>query len=307
MCPVTPADAETGEETIVEFVVRERLTKENIVELLGSYGDKKPGSRGDLAERLLGIRGLTPGHALGKLSNDDLKLVARRFGVPESAKPTTATGFFNSILTDEKTTLLKRLDEAAQKQRASRPRPPAGRATPAVAEPALPTPPYRPAVEEHAPAPPPPPKASDSSPPAHIPPPITPTPSSTAVGLPVFQETRDFVGAYKFAYQWDSEDLYEAELLGALRGRFGPNNAVRQQGDSGRIYDIVVRNAARVEVKLPKVKADLDRMNGQVQRYLAQHPGGVIVVVVGYLMKNQQEIHNANEALERAGAVVFLK
>jgi hypothetical protein len=33
----------------------------------------------------------------------------------------------------------------------------------------------------------------------------------------------------------------------------------------------------------------------------------VIVVIIGFMMKNQQEIHNSQEELESAGAVVFVK
>jgi hypothetical protein len=307
------SDAGNEEETILEYVVRERLTKEHLSDLLVSLGGQRQGSRDELAERLLGIRGLSVGEVLKKLDTDDLKLIVRRFAIPEPPKPATAGGYLsvrriNSLLGDEKSTLSTRIEEFASKQRAPSPRGSRQTTTPTPqnatteARPRTVEPQAEPKKPAERPS-----EAVTRAEPIPEARPATPSPSAAAVGLPVFQETRDFVGAYKFAYQWPSEDLYEAELLGSLRGRFGVNNAVRQQGESGRVYDIVVRNSARIEVKLPKTKADLDRMIGQVRRYLSQHPGGVIVVVIAFQMKNQQEIHNAQEELESAGAVVFVK
>ena len=106
-------------ETIIEYVVRERLTREQLVDLLASLGGQKQGARDELAERLLGIRGLKAKDVLQKLSTDDLKLVAKRFDVPEPSKPTTPGGFLNSMFSDEKSGLVKRIDEAASKERAS--------------------------------------------------------------------------------------------------------------------------------------------------------------------------------------------
>jgi len=303
------ADDEAQEETILEYTVRERLTKEQLVELLSSLGGQKQGKTEELAERLLAIKGLKPKDALSKLSTDDLKVIVRRFAIPEPPKPSSLFGMAGAILADDRSTLVKRIDDVASKQRAPVPRSAPPRGAPEV-KPPTPAPP--PAAEaKPAPRRAPEPTPQQPPPPERIveasrPPPPTPAAGAPA-SLPAFQETRDFVGSYKFAYQWDSEDLYEAELLGALRGRFGVNNAVRQQGESGRVYDIVVRNSARIEVKLPKAKAELDRMIGQVRRYLSQHPGGVIVVIIGFMMKNQQEIHNSQEELESAGAVVFVK
>src|SRR5579871_131869 len=307
---MSEAGAGDQEETIVEYVVRERLTKDQLVELLVSLGGQKQGSRDELGERLLAIRGLKPRDVLTKLATDDLKVVIRRFGVPEPSKSGGLMGFANAVLSDDRSSMVKRIDEVAIKQRTPIPRghpqPPRSNSQPASMTGEAP------AAREPAPVRAPAPASVPTNPPERTSEAVSRTPpipsvGGTPAGLPVFQETRDFVGAYKFAYQWDSEDLYEAELLGALRGRFGSNNAIRQQGDSGRVYDIVVRNAARIEVKLPKQKTELDRMIGQVGRYLSQHPGGVIVVIIGFTMKNQQEIHNAQEDLERAGAVVFVK
>lgn len=312
MPPLESGESEP-KETILEFVIREMLKREQIVDLLVSLGGNRQGNKDELAERLLAIRGLKIKEVLSKLPTDDLKIIVRRFDVPEPPKPKGFGGMLSSraslILSDEKSQLVKRIEDFAVSQR-----PPGAVGKPGggnLMNPVAPASTQRaepPAPRDReAPAPQP-----EVVAPEHPAPPIpksppTPAPAGSPAGLPVFMETRDFVGSYKFAYQWDDEKFYEAELLGALRGRFGSNNAVRQQGESGRVYDIVVRNSARIEVKLPKAKSELDRMIGQVRRYISQHPGGVIVVIIGYQMRNQQEIHNAQEELESAGAVVFLK
>ncbi len=260
-------------------------------------GGSTSGSREEMAERLLGLRGLKDREVLSQLSTEDLKRIQKRFGIPDSSG---TGGLLGAFFGDEHKDLVDRISKAAAKDRAPRPRLADKAATPPSAPTAqMNVPPAAPAPEApirpYQPTP---------APPVHVPQVATP---SQPVGLPAFQEVRDFVGAYKFAYQWDREDLYEAEMLGSLRGRFGINNAIRQQGESGRVYDIVVRNSARIEIKLPKAKAELDRMIGQVRRYMSQHPGGVIVVIVPSEMKNRQEIHDAQEELEGAGAVVFIK
>jgi hypothetical protein len=307
---MTAENIEEQEDTILEYTVREKLTKDQLVDLLASLGGQKQGKTEELAERLLAIKGLKSKDALSKLSTDDLKVIVRRFDIPEPPKPSGLLGLASSVLSDDRATLMKRIEDVASKQRAPIPR---GKAQPAAPE----TKPPGPAPPKVVVAPPEPPRVPEAAPPPPAPerpleasraPPAAPASAGAPASMPAFQETRDFVGSYKFAYQWSEEDYYEAELLGALRGRFGSNNAVRQQGESGgRVYDIVVRNSARVEVKLPKSKAELDRMIGQVRRYLTQHPGGMIVVIVGHAMKNQQDIHNAQEELESAGAVVFQK
>lgn len=282
-------------ETILEFIVRDRFTKQQIRDLLDSVGGSTSGNREEMAERLLAERGLKVREALSLLSLDDLKRVAKRFDIPVSS----GSGLLTTLFGDEKAELTERIAKVAAKQRSPEPR---LRGIPASE---IAAPPIAP-VSHSGPA------STASRPPSvrttstsGV---LTEGPNtSQAAGLPSFQEVRDFVGAYKFAYQWGSEDLYESELLGALRGRFGINNAIRQQGESGRVYDIVVRNSAHIEMKLPKSKGDLDKMVGQVTRYLSQHPGGVIVVIMKLQMKNQQEIHDAQEDLERAGAVVFVK
>lgn len=307
MSPSKTSPSVEGSETVIEFAVRERLTKDQIADLLTSLGGQRQGSREEVADRLLAIKGLKVRDVLAKLPTDDLRVIIRRFDVPEAPRPAGLLGFAASALGDERSSLTKRIEAFAETQRGSgalKPSPTSDQpAASPRARPVRPTPIPAAPDQRTEPPPPPPPVA----PPPTSTPPTPVAPSGAQAGLPAFQETRDFVGSYKFAYQWDAEDLYEAELLGALRGRFGANNAVRQQGESGRVYDIVVRNSARVEVKVPKQKTDLDRMSGQVRRYLAQHPGGVIVVIVGFMMRNQQEIHNAQADLESAGAVVFQK
>jgi hypothetical protein len=291
-----------SDETILEYIVRERLTRQQIKDLLDSLGSPTSGNRDETGERLLSQRGLKAREVLALLELEDLKRTQKRFDISAPKAPGTLLGAFFS---DEKKELVERIAKAASQQRAPRSKSAKG-SVEAPSSPEL---------------------SRDQPPPLSMPksvrpdslaePPLPPQLHNTqptqavstlaAAGLPSFQEVRDFVGAYRFSYQWDQEDLYEAELLGALRGRFGISNALRQQGESGRIYDIVVRNSSRIEVKLPKVKGDLDRMSGQVRRYLALHPGGIIVVIIGFQMRNQQDIHAAQEELEGAGAAVFTK
>jgi len=285
--PRNPAESD---ETILEFVVRDRLSKEQIRDLLNSMGASTSGARGEMAERLLGLRGLKDREVLNLLPNEDLKRVAKRFGMPES---TGGGGLFDTFFGDQHKDLVDRISKAAAKERAPRPK------TVTDAAAAVATPVTGPLYHAQTP-----------EVPQRAPPSLFSSPGGVAQtsGVPGFHEVRDFVGAYKFGYQYDDEDLYEVELLGALRGKYGISNAVRQEGDRGRVYDIVVGNSTRIEMKLPKSKTDLDRMVGQVLSYLAKsHPGGVIVVIVSFQMKNQQEIHNRQQELERAGAVVFVK
>ncbi len=291
MPPEVSRNPAESDETILEFAVRDRLSREQIRDLLDSMGAVTSGARAEMAERLLGLRGLKDREVLNLLSNDDLKRVAKRFGIPES----TGGGglIFDTFFGDPRKDLVDRIAKSAAKERAPRPKAVTGVAA-AVATPVT-GPLYH---------------AQTPEVPQRAPPSLFSSAGGVAQtsGAPAFHEVRDFVGAYKFGYQYDDEDLYEAELLGALRGKYGIGNAVRQEGDRGRVYDIVVGNSTRIEMKLPKSKTDLDRMVGQVLSYLAKsHPGGVIVVIVSFQMKNQQEIHNRQQELERAGAVVFVK
>ena len=277
------------EETILEFVIRERLTKEQIVELSAALGGPKQGSRDDLAERLLAIRGLKAKDALSKLSTDDLKLVARRFDVPESQKPSTASGFLGQLLGDERASLVKRIDEVASKQRP--PRPAAtidpGTQSAAAASPVAPleleapvtlretrSAAAKPSVAE----------VRTAARPAPQPPAAVPG----ALG-PGFDEVALFVEEYRFRTNWKTEESYEAEMFGALSTRFGHSLVERQKRTPGGIPDLRVKRHPKagnaettyVEMKVPKTSQECRSIAPQIQDYVNAGATSLIVVLGG--------------------------
>lgn len=293
------------DETVLEFVIRERLTKEDVVSLSVSLGGPRQGSRDELAEKLLVIRGLKAAAVLEKLPTEDLDLVIRRFGIPAS-QSSGVSSLISGFLGEDRATKIKRIEKFASKERPPRSRiQPKGAPAPAERQPLPPTSGPSRVVETSLPTP------------SVAPQPVQPSAAAvTGLGMsvvtapsapPTFEAVSAFIHDYEFAFRWKDEQDYEAELLGALRGFFGRGHVIRQQAESGRRYDIVVRNAARVEMKVPETKADLDRMNGQVERYLAAGGLGVIVVLCGNAMKNQQDVHDSQTLLTGKGARVFLK
>src|SRR5438093_10687935 len=107
------------DETILEVAVRDRLTRQQIRDLLDSMGGSTAGNREEMAERLLGLRGLKERAVLDQLSVDDLKRIEKRFGIPESQTGGLLTAFFSDPHED----LVNRISKAAAKERAPRPRP----------------------------------------------------------------------------------------------------------------------------------------------------------------------------------------
>lgn len=263
------------DETILEFVVRERLTKEQIAELSSSLGGPKQGSRDDLAERLLAIRGLKAKDALSKLSTDELKIVARRFDVPEGQKPSTAGGFLGQLLGDERASLIKRIDEVASKQRLPRP--------PATLSPAAPSAAAASPVEdvgretpvtlrETK-------SAAAKSSVAEVREVARPAPQMTAPPAgapgPTFDEVASFVEEYRFRANWKTEESYEAEMFGALSTRFGHSLVERQKRTPGGIPDLRVKRHPKagnaettyVEMKVPKTSQECRSIAPQIQDY----------------------------------------
>lgn len=308
MSPSKPASVADQQETIVEFAVRERLTKEDIVSLLVALGGQRQGSREEVAERLLSIRGLKARDVLSKLSENDLRVIVRRFGVPEAEKPSSLLGLGKSLFSDARSELLERVQAAAGKERP--PRAKGGATTPATAAappPIAPEPePTKPVVK--------PPKAQPPaetprapSPPVSVTVSVTPAMADGSATLPSFESVNAFVQNYNFPYTWESESHYEAELLGALRAVYGEGNVSRQQAESGKRYDLMVKGAARLELKLPSAKAELDRMETQVQRYMDSGGLRVIVVILQHEYKNRQDIFDSRSRLQQRGATVHIK
>src|SRR2546427_9508301 len=104
-------------ETILEFVVRDRLTRQQIRDLLDSLGGSTSGNREEMAERLLGERGLREREVLSLLSLEDLKRVEKRFGIPA---PKGSGSILDVFFGDETKALIDRIEKVASKQRAPR-------------------------------------------------------------------------------------------------------------------------------------------------------------------------------------------
>lgn len=299
------------EETIVEFVVRERLNREQIVDLSISLGGPKQGGKAELAEKLLAIRGLKAKDVLMKLSVDDLKVVVRRFGIPEPPKPTTPSGFLGSILSDEKSGLVKRIEEAASKQRAPRPStgPRADSPTPAaeitthaaVAKSSVATPSV---AEPPAPAPAPPPRAPDPVQPARSHSPAPPLVSGNDAAQ--FEDLCKFLDGYNFTKRWDSEDLYEAELGGAISGHFRGQKVVHQMAVGGTKADIVALGAV-IEIKYPKTRQPLQTLVGQVEDYQRLFANRVVVVLCSGGLRETQAFNDSAATLSERGVKVYIK
>jgi hypothetical protein len=305
----SPTDSAEGEETVIEFAVRERLTKEAVVELLISMGGQRQGSRDELCERLLAIRGLKARDVLGKLGTDDLKLIARRFDVPESPKSTSPFDFVNRALSDEKSSLVKRIEEFAAKQRAPR-----SRSSPTVARPAPPTPPSppqtptpEPARTPHTPVPSPGPSALPPEPASRGT--TYSSPAPPLVGLSdqgMFDGLCKFLESYTFTKRWTDEGLFEAELGGAISGHFPGQKVVHQMAVGGTKADIVACGAV-IEIKYPKNKQPLQTLTGQVEGYQRLFGNRVVVVICSGGMNDVQALSDSAASLGDRGVKVYIK
>ena len=319
--PRTHNDASESEETVLEFAVRERLTKDQIAELSASLGGPRQGSRGDLAEKLLAIKGLKAKDVLGKLSTDDLKLIARRFDVPEVQKSTSPTAFLGSLLGDERSALSKRIEEFASKQRPPRPRSGvAGIDSVAVATGVATTPAAMPSGKSG---------AETGTPPAPAFAPLAPVPSAheqtrpsdqdggtvrsspapNLVGVPgagEFDDLCHFLEAYTFTKRWDEEIQYEAELAGAISGHFRNQKVVHQMAVGGTRADIVACGAV-IEIKYPKTKQPLQTLTGQVEGYQKLFGNRVVVILCTGGLRDTQAFNDSAASLSERGAKVFIK
>jgi hypothetical protein len=310
------------DETILEYVLRELLPKERIVELSTSLGGPRQGSKGDLAEKVLGIRGLKIAAAITDLSVDDLRLIVRRFDVPEPAKPTTPGQLFGSFFGDERATLRKRIEAAASRQRPPRPRvAPMGAtsaATPSERAPmtlesrdrslgaksAAP-----PATSEETPI------ASASLGTTPKGPDTTPLARAHASPAPAlvggsdasqFDELCRFLDGYNFTKRWDSEDLYEAELGGAISGHFRGQKVVHQMAVGGTKADLVALGAV-IEIKYPKTRQPLQTLVGQVEDYQRLFANRVVVVLCSGGLRETQAFNDSAATLSERGVKVYIK
>jgi hypothetical protein len=316
--PPPPSRAkDEAEETIVEFVVRERLNRDQLLELLTAMGGQKQGSRDELAERLLGIRGLKPKDVLQKLSTDDLKLVAKRFDVPEAGRANTPSGFFNSLLTDERSSILKRTEDAASRERAPRPITTQRSTSGAAARTGVPGSDTLPAeAEDHRgtasqsellkPS-----RSSVSGPsmaePARLTVRPSPAPALVGPGEPAdFDDLCKFLESYTFTKRWDEEIQYEAELGGAISGRFRGQKVTHQMAVGGTKADIVACGGV-IEIKFPKTRQPLQTLSGQVDDYQKLFGNRVIVVLCSGGLRETAALSDTAATLKDRGVQVFIK
>jgi len=301
-----PQDGGDVEETILEYVVRDRLARPQIRELLDGLGSQTSGSKDEMAERLLSLRGLKHQDVLKLLDLDDLKRVQKRFAVPA---PSSAGGLVGRFLGDEKGDLVKAIAKVADQQRSPRPKP--GRATENVAS------------EFHTTGSTP---SSAAAQPARALPSLPPTPKETAPGSaravtgaatpgPSFEDVCAFVDTYRFRSQWPKENHYEAELYGALTAKFHPSVVSRQERKSYGIPDLTVKASVLpsgsiptyIEMKVPENPGQVRQIEDQVKKYLEGGATNLIVVLVGDKMGSKAHLDDMAYKLESMNVRVARK
>lgn len=304
-------DRDSGEdspenETILEYVVRERLSRPQIRELLDGLGSQTSGNKEELAERLLSLRGLKEPDVLKLLDVDDLKRVQKRFAVPA---PSGTGGLVGMFLGDEKGDLVKAIMKVAGQQRAPRPR--SNRGTESSSSEALPpAPASSPSVTQ-------PPRAAPTQPPASKEP--TNSTPRQVTGMPTpgpsFEDVCAFVDGYRFRSQWPKENHYEAELYGALTARFHPSVVGRQERKSYGIPDITVKASVLpsgsiptfIEMKVPENPGQVRQIEDQVKKYLEGGATNLIVVLVGDKMGSKAHLDDMAYKLEAMNVRVARK
>ncbi|HZY92895.1 MAG TPA: hypothetical protein VFG07_09045 [Thermoplasmata archaeon] len=289
----------SGSETLTEVAVRKYLSKSDLQAILSSTNRATSGPKEDLAERVLSDTGLDLPALFGRVPLEDLKKLLRELDIPGPKEK----GFFQLSATEalkgERGRLVDYIVEKAKEQ---------GYTSKPVASKSAAVPSPTPPVPSQGPP------RAPPEPPATPPVAVTVRVQAEAVNAssapPSFEAVNSFIQEYSFPFTWEDETYYEAELLGALRTRFGESNVSRQQPDGGKRYDIVVKGAARIELKLPSgtnAKAELDRMETQVQRYIDSGGLRVIVVIFMHEVKNRQDIFDRRTRMQQRGATVLLK
>lgn len=290
-------------ETILEYAVRQRLTQRQVASLLTYFGEKAQGSQAEMAERLLSLKALKLKNVLDKLSEDDLKTIVRRFQVPEAEKPTTTSGMLLSALGDQRAKLTKRLESFASTQRPPRtllPQPSVSSAPPPFS-PTVSLPATAPPVAVPAPAP--------SHPVEHPRMPAQAGPAPAIVGTAdqsQFEALCQFLETYTFTKRWTDELSYEAELGGAISGRFPGQKVVHQMAVGGTRADLVALGAV-IEIKYPKTKQPLQTLTGQVEGYQKLFANRVVVVLCMGGITDTQALNDSAASLTERGARVFIK
>lgn len=303
MTPATSSGS-SDEETVLEYVVRQRLKPKHVADLLKYYGERPQGTEPEMAERLLATKALKLSDVLPKLSTDELKIVIRRYEIPEAEKQSGAAGILRSIdaLGSPERYLLKRISDFAANQRPPRPRVPSG-AQPAVSPapfattPAVVTGPGSQAVPVS-------PKATER--PRSLPP-SGPAPAIVGVSDQAqFESLCQFLEGYTFTKRWGDEASYEAELGGAIAGRFPGQKVVHQMAVGGTRADLVALGAV-IEIKYPKTKQPLQTLTGQVEGYQRLFANRVVVVLCAGGITDTQALNDSAASLTERGVRVFIK
>jgi hypothetical protein len=299
-------DGGDADETILEYVVRERLGRPQIRELLDGLGSQTSGNKEEMAERLLSLRGLKDQDVLKLLDLDDLKRVQKRFAVPA---PSGTGGLVGMFLGDEKGDIVKAIVKVAGQQRAPRPKSSKGTET-GPDEGSIPAPASSSAAAQ-------PPRVLPSQPPTHKE--TAPASARPAAGPPTpgpsFEDVCAFVDIYRFRSQWPKENHYEAELYGALTAKFHPSVVSRQERKSYGIPDITVKASVLpsgsiptyIEMKVPENPGQVRQIEDQVKKYLEGGATNLIVVLVGDKMGSKTHLDDMAYKLESMNVRVARK
>jgi hypothetical protein len=135
--------------------------------------------------------------------------------------------------------------------------------------------------------------------------PTTP-PLAGATDLARFEELCRFLESYTFTKRWNEEALYEAELGGAIAGRFPGQQVAHQMSVGGTRADIVALGAV-IEIKYPRNRQPLQTLTGQVEGYQRIWGNRVIVVLCAGGLSDSVALNDSAASLTDRGARVFIK
>ncbi|HEV2165610.1 MAG TPA: hypothetical protein VGS23_01325 [Thermoplasmata archaeon] len=282
--------------TVTEVAVRKILSKEDLKEILEKSGRSTGGPKEELAERVLADSTLDLKLVFGRLSEEQLRGVFRELDLPVPPKP----GFLqlppDYLLTGERGRLAEHLVKLGKKQGW------APRSRPTAPAPSRgdegPSPTSNPVV--NAPSP------SLRAPEVVLPPPPVHPAPKLVVPESSFEDLCGFLDGYNFTKRWDEEILFEAELGGAISGRFQTQKVVHQMAVGGTKADIVACGAV-IEIKYPKTRQPLQTLMGQVDDYQKLFGNKVVVVICTGGLRETQAYNDAAATLSTRGVKVYLK
>lgn len=136
---------------------------------------------------------------------------------------------------------------------------------------------------------------------------LAPTRSAPQVA---FHEIVGYLEDYRFISRYDDERLYEVELAGALRERFGivsrqypvPNSSAT--GQNPRVIDLdVAANGIEVKFGLRGTNKPWDDLRAQLESYKQHYAERVIVLLIACDASQDHRVHELREK----GYVVITK